>query len=52
MKHGRDAFQATEKTGLLTELAEKRLLIPGWEVNKNEMDQNILHVLEHTLLFP
>jgi len=52
-KYGHDAFQAVEKTGFLTELAEKGLLIPWWEVDKSEVeqtDQNVLRVLEHTPL--
>ena len=52
-KRGYDAFQAVEETGLLTELVEKKLLVPWWDVDKNEFEQtdpNILRVLEHTLL--
>jgi len=52
-KRGYDAFQAVEKTGLLKELVEKKLLVPWWDVDKNEfeqVDESVLRLLEHPSL--
>jgi len=52
-KHGYDDFKTVEQTGLLTELTEKGLLVPWWDVDKNEfeqLDKNVLRLLEHAPL--
>ena len=52
-KRGYDAFQAVEETGFLTELVEKGLLVPWWDVDINEfeqVDENVLRLLEHAPL--
>jgi len=52
-KHGLEAFQAVEKTGLLAELVEKELLVPWWEADENvleQTDQSVMRILEHARL--
>ena len=52
-KHGYDNFQAVEKTGLLTDLVEKGLLVSWWDADQsdfNAADEGVLRVLEHSPL--
>ena len=52
-KYGLENFKAVEKTGLLTDLVDKGLLVPWWDADKNELCQEedgVLRVLEHTPL--